>query len=359
MSKEILIIMPIYNNKSLLKEALSSLIYQSYKDFTICIIDDNSEEDLSSVIKNYKTDLDIIYIKNKEQIGPGQSRQKGLEYAYKKKYSYILFMDSDDLFMPNAIKRLYYEISSNNLDVVYSCIITEQKEPERPDTYMDIFMGSTWLHGKIYRTKFLKTNDIHFFPELMVHEDLAFNIVTQSIPGMKIKTIEDKLYYYRENYNSLTHNPNNLYDKHKDSTTTHIEAIYRSVKYILDHKYNLLEDVVVAFLLTYNDYQLLLLRDKNMLVELNLLLDDILTSQEIRIAFTNFKIWETILTEVKSFTLTGENCDEDVGWNYLRFYPQSFGQWLEAHGVQLQAIIPPGSVNRSYELSSRISNLLF
>ena len=68
-----------------------------------------------------------------------------------------------------------------------------------PDSYMNIYMGSTWLHGKIFKLDFLKMNNIHFFKESTIHEDLAFNSITRSAPGALFSSIEDKLYYYREN----------------------------------------------------------------------------------------------------------------------------------------------------------------
>ena len=92
MSKEILTITPVYNNANLLNEMLCSLVCQSYKNFDILIVDDNSSEDLSSTIKSFKDTLNIKTLRQKMRQGPSAARQAGLEYAYKKKYKYTILV---------------------------------------------------------------------------------------------------------------------------------------------------------------------------------------------------------------------------------------------------------------------------
>ena len=352
MSKEILTITPVYNNANLLNEMLCSLVCQSYKNFDILIVDDSSSEDLSSTIKSFKDTLNIKTLRQKTRQGPSAARQAGLEYAYKKKYKYVIFLDSDDLLLPNAIKRLYYSIDSIQADLVYSSIITEQKDMALPDSYMNIYMGSTWLHGKIFKLDFLKMNNIHFFKELMIHEDLAFNIITRSAPGALFSSIEDKLYYYRENQNSMTHKDN-------DSSITYLQALYKAILFILNNNFNLLEEVIISLLISYNEYQLLYLKDSNSLTEIDNILNIIFNNEQVQLALKNYNIWQSIRSDIYSFILTSNDYNENKDWNLLSFYKETFGQWLQKYGIQINNICTNEMSNPNSNNKMRISDLLF
>ena len=65
MSKYFSIIMPVYNSQQYLREAIESVLFQSFKDIELLIIDDNSTDNSYSIINEYlKKDDRIKYFRN-------------------------------------------------------------------------------------------------------------------------------------------------------------------------------------------------------------------------------------------------------------------------------------------------------
>ncbi len=104
--KLISVVIPTYNRSALVVKALYSVLKQTYKNFEIIVVDDNSTDNTKKIIKGIKDkhqdkrNKRIILIKNKHKKGPGGSRNTGMELA---KGDYIAFLDSDDLFLKNHL----------------------------------------------------------------------------------------------------------------------------------------------------------------------------------------------------------------------------------------------------------------
>lgn len=109
------VIIPVYNRSTYLKKALDSVKCQKGVQFEIIIVDDNSTEDLSLIIKKYQ----CVYIKNTENKGAQYSRNKGAEIS---RYPYIAFLDSDDVWHCNNKLKSQLEIIRNNssISLVYT-----------------------------------------------------------------------------------------------------------------------------------------------------------------------------------------------------------------------------------------------
>ncbi len=92
------VIIPFYTGVLWLKEAVQSVLDQTYKNFEIFVVNDGSKEDMSGFIKEYGDKINYIYQANS---GPGLARNKAIEKATGK---YIAFLDSDDLWKPEKTK---------------------------------------------------------------------------------------------------------------------------------------------------------------------------------------------------------------------------------------------------------------
>ena len=101
--------MPVYNtSEEFLREAISSVLNQTFRDFEFIIINDGSTiNNVKDVILSYD-DKRIIYVENEQNLGVIKTLNKGLELA---RGEYIARMDSDDISKP---KRL--EISVDFMD---------------------------------------------------------------------------------------------------------------------------------------------------------------------------------------------------------------------------------------------------
>ena len=194
------IIIPVYKGKDTLPKTLDSLIAQTEKKFFVTIVQDCDGEDYSDIIKNYSARLHINLLSMDTNSGPGMARAKGLEAS--KMFDYIMFLDADDMLMPNAVSTLYKEAKRNNADIVSSAFIWEQTYASNR-TLLKEDNTATWVHGKIYRTEYLRSKGINFIPELKFNEDAYFNLVALNSTD-KIFYINETTHIWRDNKSSVT-----------------------------------------------------------------------------------------------------------------------------------------------------------
>lgn len=202
MSKIVNVIIPCYNDGENLKKALDSLCLQTKKLFITTVVDDCSEENIKEIVDLYKNKLSINYIRMKENVGPGLTRQKGLDLAYSNGlFDYVMFLDSDDLLYPRAIDILYREAKMKDADILYSNIQVEQKGG--PGNVLELGFNTTWTHGKMYKLSYLKEKEISFPKEIRYNEDSYFNLIANFLTKKKF-SINEITYLWRDNKSSLT-----------------------------------------------------------------------------------------------------------------------------------------------------------
>ena len=112
---EISVIMSEYNtNPDYLREAIESVLNQSFKNFEFIIVDDGGKNDLKKIIKEYNDDR-IILLENEKNMGNPYSSNRAILKARGK---YIVRMDTDDVCYPDRFKKQYEFIKSHDYDVV-------------------------------------------------------------------------------------------------------------------------------------------------------------------------------------------------------------------------------------------------
>ncbi|EMB7843717.1 TPA: glycosyltransferase family 2 protein [Vibrio vulnificus] len=92
------IVVPFYEGKSWLIDALKSVYEQTYKDIEVIVIDDGSNEDISDI--SYFSDPRFVW-KRKNNGGAASARNLGMQMSNGK---YIAFLDSDDIWHKNKIE---------------------------------------------------------------------------------------------------------------------------------------------------------------------------------------------------------------------------------------------------------------
>lgn len=102
------VVIPFYSGLNWLKEALDSVLDQTYKNIEILVINDGSKENIKDVAMKYDAAIKLI---NKENGGPASARNLGVENSSGK---YIAFLDSDDLWLPNKLSKQISEMESNS-----------------------------------------------------------------------------------------------------------------------------------------------------------------------------------------------------------------------------------------------------
>ncbi|MEN6414182.1 MAG: glycosyltransferase family 2 protein [Veillonellales bacterium] len=95
------VIMPVYNAQDYLREAIDSILSQTFIDFEFIIIDDGSTDNSLPIIKSY-ADPRIRLIRNETNLKLITSLNKGMNLAHGK---YIARMDADDISLPDRLAK--------------------------------------------------------------------------------------------------------------------------------------------------------------------------------------------------------------------------------------------------------------
>ncbi len=94
------VVMPVYNGEKFLREAIDSILAQSFEDFEFIIINDGSNDNSEGIILSY-SDSRIVYVKNEVNLRLIKTLNKGVDIA---KGKYIARMDADDVALPNRFE---------------------------------------------------------------------------------------------------------------------------------------------------------------------------------------------------------------------------------------------------------------
>ena len=97
------VIIPTYNEKTVLKECIESLSAQSLNDFEIVIVDDGSLDGTLEILKNLKKSLPNFKFERQGHLGPGSARNLGAKRA---KGNILVFVDADMTFDKEFLKNL-------------------------------------------------------------------------------------------------------------------------------------------------------------------------------------------------------------------------------------------------------------
>ena len=99
------VIIPTHNRSELLGRAVGSVLQQTYSDFEIIIVDDDSSDDTEDKVSGWcKLEQRIIYIRNEINIGAAAGRNRAVAIA---KGKYLCFLDDDDEWYPEKLKRQF------------------------------------------------------------------------------------------------------------------------------------------------------------------------------------------------------------------------------------------------------------
>lgn len=104
------VIIPTFNRVHLISKTIECILFQTFSDFEIIIIDDASVDNTEHIILQFN-DERILYHKNEINIERSASRNKGIHLA---KGKYICFCDSDDHWKSNHLQLLFEKIKSEN-----------------------------------------------------------------------------------------------------------------------------------------------------------------------------------------------------------------------------------------------------
>ena len=108
-NKMLSIIIPAYNEETVISKTLDSLKQQTFQDFEIIVIANGCKDKTASIAKRYTQK--VITTK---ALGVANARNYGVKYA---KYEQIMFLDADTVLQKDFLARAMTEIKKRNLDV--------------------------------------------------------------------------------------------------------------------------------------------------------------------------------------------------------------------------------------------------
>lgn len=211
--KEILvsIVMPVYNTGIYLEEALKTIFSQNFQQFELICVDDASDDMLTrKVLKTFQTlyrNMRVIRLEN--SVGAAGARNVGFSKVEGK---YVIFLDSDDLFVEDMLEKMYGCICEGYSDVCvcgfeefftkggkkYFCskYLPDEQRVNCVDREEWLFYQYTSPWNKLCRTQFLRDNKI-YFQSLKSCNDVFFSCMIM-IKAKKRCYIKDKpLIFYR------------------------------------------------------------------------------------------------------------------------------------------------------------------
>lgn len=217
------VVIPVYNAMPFLVECLDSVTGQTLSDIEIICVDDGSTDESSSVLQDYADrDPRIKVLKSEgENSNAGVSRNLGLEAA---RGDYVIFLDADDFFEPDMLKRSYEKALETSADIVLfnGCKFDQQTKEisqgyealktkllpgkevfSSRDAASNIFQITSpnpW--SKLYRRDYLMEEGIRF-QSLPNSNDLYMTFAALA-SASRICTVNEKFVHYRTNTHSST-----------------------------------------------------------------------------------------------------------------------------------------------------------
>lgn len=123
------VIMPAHNSAAFISEAIGSVLQQTYSNLELIVIDDASHDETVVIVEDLiKNDQRIVLLKNKQNLGPGPSRNTGIKAA---KGDFIAFLDSDDLWLPQKLEVQLGFMAEHNIKMCFSSYLLMNEEGKK------------------------------------------------------------------------------------------------------------------------------------------------------------------------------------------------------------------------------------
>ena len=145
MKKEVLIIIPAYNEERTIRQVLQELSLANITEYAdVLVMNDASKDDTNYIVKQENCNL-VTHVFN---LGYGAAVQLGYKYAVRRGYQYVIQMDADGQHDVNNIPKILDALKTKDAD----------------GNYPDIVIGSRYLDGSgTYHTSGIKKFAIHLF----------------------------------------------------------------------------------------------------------------------------------------------------------------------------------------------------
>ena len=217
-SPKISVVMPVYNGEKFLREAIESILNQTYKDFEFLIVYDESTDGTLSIIQEFqKQDERVVLV-----YGDGERIIGALNKSIEKsKGKYIARMDADDISFPSRLEKQFDFIEKNNLDICGGhCLLLNKNGKINglnvvPTSHkmctLSLFFKVPFAHPSVMiRKQFLDENSLEYGQSsYKIAEDLDLWLRMHRC-GARFGNVDSTVLKYRIHSDSLTKVNNTL-----------------------------------------------------------------------------------------------------------------------------------------------------
>ena len=141
-SNLISVIIPTYNRFTFLKNAIDSVLAQTFQEFELIVVDDGSTDETPKLISSYGNKLRVITQANQ---GPSAARNRGIEAA---KGKWIAFLDSDDVWKLDKLEKQVQFIKDHPETKICQTEETWIRNEKRVNPRKKHEMHSGWIYEK-------------------------------------------------------------------------------------------------------------------------------------------------------------------------------------------------------------------
>lgn len=205
------VLMSVFNGEVYLREAIDSILSQTYHNFEFVIYDDCSTDNTSKIIKSY-VDPRIIYRKNQKNEGLTHNLADGVSRS---NADYIARMDADDIAYPQRIaKQVEWLDAHPDICILGSAVSYFQDTPSNSNIAVQptddasikatLFISFTLMHPSIMiRRDTLVKNGVNYNPEYRCSQDHALYLDCIR-KGLNFANLSQPLLYMRAHAGSIS-----------------------------------------------------------------------------------------------------------------------------------------------------------
>jgi len=196
----ITVLMPVHNAEEHIREAIESILMQTFTDFEFLIVDDGSTDSTPDIVRTYN-DPRIKLVKNTRNRGTVHVLNQGIELARGK---YIARMDADDISLPNRLEKQFAFMERNPSIGISGTAMrlikkgklkNTRKQPcTNEELKIQLLFGTCFFHPTvILRTDLAKT---HPYPDNLVYTQ-DYNCWTNLADKTQFANLAETLLYFR------------------------------------------------------------------------------------------------------------------------------------------------------------------
>ena len=195
------VLMPVYKTAPYLREAMDSMLCQTFKDFELIVLNDCSPDNAEEILDAYD-DSRIVRYKGENNVGLSNVLNVGIGMARGK---YIARMDSDDISLPNRLQiQVDYLETHSEIDLASvgmqlfgakESVWIRERNPEK--VKIEALFHSPVLHASsMWRKDSFERHGLRFRQEMVPAED--YDLWTRAmLKGLKLMNLPEVLYEYR------------------------------------------------------------------------------------------------------------------------------------------------------------------